>query len=289
MKKRSVLNSPRLKEIKKKRNAVVRRKIFFWALGIAALLAGLVFLSRWGELNIENISIAGSKVVDAKEIQGVVRADLIGKYLFLFPKTNVAVYPKKKIEADLKAKFKRLEDIKLEIGELKTLDIKVTEREPAYIWCGENLPDSDTEEDCYFSDENGYVFDVAPYFSGDVYFKLYGPLSGSNPEGSEFLPDSFSHIIYFKDAITKLGLAPVALLADPGGDADIYLSSAGPVAQAPKIIFNPSADVEKLAENLQAALGTEPLHTDFDKKYSSLQYLDMRFGDKVYYKFTGGN
>ena len=46
------------------------------------------------------------------------------------------------------------------------------------------------------------------------------------------------------------------------------------------------SDFEKLAENLQAALMTEPLQSDFKNKFSSLLYIDLRFGNKVYYKFN---
>jgi hypothetical protein len=53
----------------------------------------------------------------------------------------------------------------------------------------------------------------------------------------------------------------------------------------PEIIFKIDSDFQKIAENLQAAITTEPLQTDFKNKYSSLLYIDLRFGNKVYYKF----
>ena len=46
-----------------------------------------------------------------------------------------------------------------------------------------------------------------------------------------------------------------------------------------------TSDFQKIAENLQAALATEPLRSDFKNKYSSLLYLDLRYGNKVYFKF----
>jgi hypothetical protein len=66
-------------------------------------------------------------------------------------------------------------------------------------------------------------------------------------------------------------------------EGNFYISK--DVAEAPKIIFKIDSDYQKIAENLQAALSTEPLHSDLQKKLALLLYLDLRFGNKVYYKF----
>jgi len=44
--------------------------------------------------------------------------------------------------------------------------------------------------------------------------------------------------------------------------------------------------MQNIKENLDTALNTEPLKSDFKKKYSSLEYIDLRFGNKVYSKFS---
>ncbi|MBI2099665.1 hypothetical protein HYT45_04675, partial [Candidatus Uhrbacteria bacterium] len=67
------------------------------------------------------------------------------------------------------------------------------------------------------------------------------------------------------------------------GDADLFLS--GAKNQKPKILIRADADMENLAENLGAALETEPLKTRMAKEYSKLEYLDLRFSNKVYSKF----
>ena len=53
----------------------------------------------------------------------------------------------------------------------------------------------------------------------------------------------------------------------------------------PEIIFKADSDFNQIIENLQSVLTTEPLQTEFKTKYSSLLYIDLRFGNKVYYKF----
>ena len=68
---------------------------------------------------------------------------------------------------------------------------------------------------------------------------------------------------------------------------EIFLSkgTSSTSAIGPKIIFKKDADLQNIAENLQAALNIEPLKSKFKNKYSLLLYIDLRFGNKVYDKF----
>ena len=283
MKKRDILNSPRLLELKKHRRRIVLNKILFSVFVCLVLFIILVFISRLNKLNIFEIKITGNKIVDTELINDVVKNNLQGHYLYFFPRSNFLLLPKNTIKQELVSKFKRLKDISISLGEANTLAISVSEREGKYIYCGENLPSiipSNEESPCYFVDESGYIFDLAPYFSGDVYFKFFGPEANSY-----FSPEIFEKIISFKNNIINMGIKPTSLYVKNDGDIEIYLSSNKLPPEAPKIIFKNNFDLDKLSENLRAAMFTEPLKSDFKNKYSSMQYIDLRFGNKVYFKF----
>ena len=272
MKKRNVLNSPRLSELKSR-----RRKVFIIKIALAALLAlivfgGLAYVAGARRLNITSVEVAGNKVVDRDVVKKAVEAKIAGKYLWLFPKTNIFLYPKNKIKRELGNDFKRLKDIEISVRDNTVLQLTVQERAAAYLWC-------ETEEKCYFMDTDGFIFDEAPYFSGEVYFKFYGPVS----YGSYFLKETFEKFIPFKKTLEDMGLKPVGLSVLGDGELKIFLSSSS--SARPEILLKTDADREVIAENLQAALTTEPLQSDFKNKYSSLLYIDLRFGNKVYYKF----
>jgi hypothetical protein len=291
MKKRSnVLNSPRLKEIKRKKYVTVRNKILLYIVFFFILIASLSFLSRWQEINIVNIEISGNKIIETKNIASVLESNLSGKYLFFFPKTNFIIYPKNQIKDDLTSRFNRLKDIKLTIEDTKNLRVDLSERIASYTWCGDNLPTDNLkleESKCYFMDDSGYVFDEAPYFSGEIYFRFFGKISKDtdSPLGSIFLQNDLMRLISFKDEVSKTGIKPASFFIKDNNDIELYLSSNIAPPNAPKIIFKKDSDLKKLAENLQVALMADPLKTDIDKKYSSLLYIDLRFGNKVYYKF----
>jgi hypothetical protein len=288
MSKRDVLNSPRLAELKRHRRRAWLGKFFLFLLGLLVIFALLTYISRLPNLNITEIQITGNKVVDTEALRTIVQEQIAGKYLWLFPKTNILFYPQKSIRTALQMKFKSLQDINLSIQENKILIVSLTEREAKYTWCGAVVPEanSNSNQKCYFMDATGYIFDEAPYFSEGVYFKFYGSdgVNVENPSAGYFLKDTFAKLITFKDRIESFGLHPSAFWLDNIGDANFFLVSKS--NQKPEIIFKIDADLEKVAENLQAALTTEPLQSKFKNKYGLLQYIDLRYGNKVFYKFN---
>ena len=284
--KRNILNSPRLLELKRHRRKVFLGKVLFFVFTLSVIFAGLAYVSRISNLNISAIEILGNKTLDATVVKSIVQNEIIGNYLWFFPKTNIFFYPKDNIKKDLFNQFSRLESISLSVKN-KVLEVSLTERTALYTWCGDTInlvaelpsDNSTAKEKCYFMDEAGYIFDEAPYFSGDVYFKFYGKTADSY-----FLKQKFLELIQFKKTLEGMGLRPVAIYVLDDGNARVYLSS-GAQGEKPEIRFKADADFQKVAENLQTALTTEPLQSDLKNKYSSLLYIDLRFGNKVVYKF----
>lgn len=289
MRKKVVLNSPRLKEIRRKKHKSTRRKIIILLVLLFMLLLGFSFASRVPAFNIKNITVSGNKIIETEDILDVVQNEISGHYIWLFPKTNFLIYPKDKIKNELDNKFKRFKNLSIAVNNFKILEIKVSEYEGKYLYCGLSIPvlQSNLEDNkCYFIDNNGYIFDEAPYFSGNVYFKFYGDsnLNRDNPSGLYFMKDKFSKIIEFKNTIEKMNLKPTAFWVDENKEEGSFSLSGEPEIGS-RIIFRMDGDYKKLAENLQAAISTEPLRTDLKSKISSLLYIDLRFGNKVYYKF----
>ncbi|MFA6585690.1 MAG: hypothetical protein WCS86_00830 [Candidatus Paceibacterota bacterium] len=276
---KSVLDSPRLHELKKKRQQVLLKKILSLILIFILILVGLSFLSKWQKININNIQISGNKVVETKAIEDLVKQKISGNYLWIFPKSNFLLYPVGEVKRELANNFKRLKNISLSVQNFQTLNISLDERTALYTYCGIAPAELDSSnQKCYFMDQDGYIFDEAPYFSGEVYLKFYGKAD------SYFFEPNFSKLISLKETLQKMGIKPAVFFVDDTGDIKIFLSSTT-TQLGPFIALKADADFTQIAENLQSVLTTEPLQTDFKNKYSSLLYIDLRFGNKVYYKF----
>ncbi|MSU44600.1 hypothetical protein EXS45_00195 [Candidatus Nomurabacteria bacterium] len=283
----NVLNSPRLLELKKQRNKIFFNKFLLYIFAFLIIFAGLVYISRMPAFNISSVEIIGNETVDADIIKAVVAQETSGNYLWFFPKKNILFYPKNNITKELQNRFKRFKNINFSIKDNKILEIVLTERIAVYTWCGDTylavgLPsDNPTtkEEKCYFVDDAGFIFDEAPYFSAGVYFRFYGIA-----DRSYFSPKNFTSLISFKEALLVMGLKPVTLYIEENGNAKILLSSRT-LSIGPEIIFKIDSDLSIVAKNLETVVNTEPLLSDLKNKYSSLLYIDLRFGNKVYYKF----
>ncbi len=283
MRRKDVLSSPRLLELKKRRRRDLQNKILFVFLACISLFSLFVYLSRLSKLNIQNIEISGNKVIETDSIRQIVDENLAGRYMYFIPKTNFLVYPKNTIKNQLAQKFKRLKDISFDLSKERTLSISVLEREGKYIWCGEDLPDINTKPEdhaCSFVDQTGYVFDTAPYFSGDVYLKFFGLKTG------EYIkPNIFTKLISFKESVSTFGIKISNIFVKNDGDIEFYLSGSLVPPNAPKILLKSDFMLDKIVANLEAAVRTEPLMSDLKNKASSMLYIDLRFGNKVYFKF----
>ncbi|KKR79458.1 MAG: hypothetical protein UU24_C0008G0021 [Candidatus Nomurabacteria bacterium GW2011_GWA2_40_9] len=284
MQNNKTFSSPRLLELKRKRQKILRNKILIFFFLSVILFFGLSFTTRFEKININNIEVVGNKVLDTELIKDLITKEMEGHYYFIVPKTSVLFYPKNQIERVLSKKFKRIKEISVEVKNEQILEVYLSERKATYTWCGENIPtdeESITKEDCYFMSSDGYIFDKAPYFSGAVYFKFYG----AGRVGSLFSSENFNDLISFKDSVISMGLQPNTFNVKKDGDIELYLASNSSILNSPKILFKKDGDLIKITENLQAAVITDPLKTNLKDKYDTLLYIDLRFGNKIYYKF----
>lgn len=285
--KRNVLNSPRLLELKKYRRRVLKKKIMLSVFFFLSVFGILIYISHLSILNISAIEIQGNKVINTELIKENIQTELAGKYLYVFLKSNLFFYPKVAIKNNLQNKFQRIKNINLSINK-KVLQVSIIEREALYTWCGDILPlvDNTTEYKCYFVDEEGYIFDEAPYFSGNVYFRFFGNIERKeNILGSSFVPNMFSNLIFFKKSLESMDLKPSAFFVNNIGELNVFFSTRSSLLDGPMFMLKMDADFNKVLENLEASLSTEPLKSKFANNYSSLEYIDLRFGNKVYFKF----
>lgn len=268
---------------KRHRNEFVKR----FALGVIAFafLSGLVLYELYRpEVNITKVEVIGANVLKPSDIEEAVKSEISGKYFYLVPKRSVFFYPKKGIEAFLKKEFKRIETLDITRAGFEKLVVRLSERGERYLWCGRDLVEERTLDDgCYFVDSGGYVFSRAPYYSGNLFLELYGPLvegENANPVGGSVLSEnSFDKIITFARGLSEFGFVPIKILAKIDGDYDISLLGGG------KILVSNKNDLEKNTEYLKSALATDSLKTKISENRDKLDYLDLRFGNKVFFKF----
>jgi hypothetical protein len=194
----------------------------------------------------------------------------------LLSKSNRLIYPKQKIEYDLSAAFKRIQSVEVGVQDFHTLVVTIVEREPSYVWCS-GSPASTSEKDCYFLDSDAYIFSEAPVFSGNAFFAFYGLVSDPNPVGKHYMsPEEFlkfDRLVTFADS-HNLKTARTRCNCDDV--VELYLDRGG------KLLFKRDQDIGMLQSNILTILEGSTILSN--KATTTLQYVDFRFGNKIYYK-----
>ena len=271
--------------------ARVLKRTFFVALPFfLVLLFG--FLSYLPVFNIATIELVGATIVKQSEVTHVVEPLLATPIKGIFSRRNVLLYPKSEIERALKKELPRLASVHVRVGEKRELIVDVTERKASSLWCGKE-PLSETNElltECYYIDKDAILFARAPYFSGSVYMKWYGPISDElDPLGTQYLDkDKFHSLESVVNGMENLGITPLALVPKKNGEYELWLDPGLDRTNGliPRMLFGSEIPFAKVVSDFSVALANPPLKDRFKAEYGKLEYIDLRFLNKVYYKFT---
>lgn len=271
-----MIPSSRREEYLRRKRKILYIKMGLFLFVLALLFVGLVYLSRIDRFRISNVEFSGGLLVSGEKVKEETLNFLNGNYFFFFPRNNVFLYPHDSLQDFLKDKFKRIDTISISTDNQKTVRINITERGMYALWC-EDVSSGDPSEKCYFMDDNGVIFSKAPSFSGDAYFKFYGSISTStDPIGNTYLASTtkFLDISRFVERVKGTDINPVGLLVKDDGEYDLLLSHDG------KVYFDDLQSFDKTADNLETLLKTIGTTTNL----SGIDYIDLRFGNKVFYK-----
>ena len=284
--KRDVLNSAKIREQKR---AVFKRRCIIIGVAFVIFVTGLAFLSRIKAFAITDITVSGNSVVETDAIKQIVEERIMGSYLHMFSRSDFLIYPRRRITRGIMDSSLRISSVHVSLVGRHAISIAVTEREPAFIWCGIELPTDAVAQQCYFLDKDGFAFAQAPYFSGDVYFKFYGSLGADGSAlGAQFLdPATVASVYEASQSFRDFGWKPYALATKDNGDYELSIESSGKDPSAyPKLLFRKANDFAKIKDNLMAAIAVEPFATKIKKDFGNLKYIDLRYDNKVYYKFN---
>jgi cell division septal protein FtsQ len=252
-----------------------------------AILSGLVFciclawLFSLQSLAVKKVIVIGNTNITSGEIQNITNTILDGKYLGIFSKRNVFIYPKDYITRTLSQTYPRIEDIVLDTESLEILNIKVKERTPSSVWCAAVL--------CYLVDGQGYIFaESTSSTTSHMHAVLYGgdQFVGPEPIGKHiFTENLYKDILKMIDELEKekLTIKEVHVFSRD----EIVFS----VANGGKIIFSDRKPFTVSLENLKTSLKSSVFvgQKSGSSSSSRFEYIDVRFGNKVFYKLNKNN
>ncbi len=255
-----------------------RRRVRFFIISVAfvlLVLSGLVGLTYLSSLQIKNVAISGAQTLSSSTVEAFVRERLAGEYWYVFSKSNIFLYPKQQIAADLIKAYPVLASADVHADDFQSIAVNVVEREPKALWCPSDA--SGQVFPCFFMDENGIVYGDAPTFSEPVYLSYYGSTT-SNALPKQFLmPPEFQALTALVDALAqKISDSDItAVEIDKNKDVSVRFVNGFILRFA---LSDAGGDI---FERFSLALTSEPMKAH---KLGDFEYLDLRFGDRLYYK-----
>lgn len=259
----------------RRRRALFVRGALTFAVALV-LFGGSVWAARFPPLAVSGVSVLGAHTIPVADIERTVSDQMSGAYLALFPKSNTVLVPTDAIAAAILTAFPRIRSVDIARPGLNSLAISVHERSPYALWCGASRAASHDPTGCYFLDDSGRVFTEAPDFSGDVFFRYFGVIPGDPINATFLAPGEFEELDLFVRSTRDMGVRPVALAVLGGPDAELFLEDGS------RILFNRTGNLSEVLENLKSVLESDVFR---ERGTLALDYVDLRFGNKIFYKF----
>lgn len=254
-----------------------RRQKVFAALAVTALVAavaGIILGVSWlPHIRVSAIDIEGVEGSRAEAIESVARKHIEGRYLYVFPKSNILIYPKHSLTKDLYDQFPRLAAVQVQARNFRTISIVVHERVPESLWCG-RVPEERVP--CVFMDEGGVAYEAAAEFSGTVYTEYFGSTTKTTLPNQYLAPEQFRSLTALVQAFKdKEKERIVRVVVDEQGDVRATFENGF------TLMFVANEDSGDVYARFLLAKTAEPFTTH---PLADFEYLDLRFGDRLYYK-----
>jgi len=273
------------KKLAQRRKKIVIQRLVVVIISVICIIGSIFFIFRVENFRIQKISIVGHTSISESEIRDLVETTLAGSYGYVIPRNNTFFYPKQEILSDIQSHFLKILSVEIKRSGLQEITVSIHERSPYALWCGNSMPvfSADTVK-CYFLDSEGLVYAEAPIFSNDVYMHYYGgAVSSGTVLGAYYLSTvDFKKLDQFVRTLISLGVETKDIRVYDG-DVDIYLSNK--TDSLPTVLrFSTAQLYTKSISAFNTFISDQTTTTTIQKYLASVEYVDFRFGNKVYSK-----
>ncbi len=251
-----------------------RRKLKVLA-GFAALVLaasavyGIGYASYLPEFSVQRIDIGGTETIRPTLVRLLAETVIFNGTHPLISRSLVFAFPRSELETAMKEYFPRVKDVSISRESLfaQTVRIAIVERSAYAQWCA-------TADQCFLMDREGMIFAAATAGSRRVTpYVFSGGLASSTPIGETYLPGHLTSLFALLERLGQAGFAAETIVVE-GQEFTVLLTRGYSVRAS----FG--ADVSSVVHNLELVLSAPALRG----KESALKYIDLRFGNRVYYK-----
>jgi hypothetical protein len=291
---------------------------------IALAVYGVSWVSYLPQYNLSSVTIVGTQAIPTTDVYNYVKALLNTPGHPFLSRNNIFLYNPTTLKDSIVSNFSRISSATISRSSpfATNLTVTVVERQSFAIWCSD-----DAHTDCYQMDSTGFIFaqnsppDTAnasstdatssPSSSESFHPPMYifqgglgfatstnatstdpsdsilgatttqpvamSSVTPTNPIGQMFVGAHMPGIVALLKNLSQAGFKPTGATVE--NDQDFWV----PFVDGFYIKASFGENPGKIVSNLQLVLSSDAL----TGKESELQYVDLRFGDRVYYKLQG--
>ncbi|MDP3727545.1 MAG: FtsQ-type POTRA domain-containing protein [bacterium] len=246
-----------------------------WSLGVGSfllLLAVAGYVANLPALAVNDIDVSGGNV-PAEEIRQAVQGMLEGKFLLVVPRKNFFAVSGERIADELGQRFPEIASVSVDTRFPHRIIVRAEGRHLWGVYC--RREGADPPEACAYLDAEGTAYEELERFSGWLLPVIYGPAPARL--GESVVPPGM--LGFFGDAQAALAGIDAKLLV-------LSFATATPddarfsLAEGWYLLVTRSRPVAEWVGTLRTILERE-----IGARRPELEYVDLRFGTKVFYKF----
>ena len=251
---------------------ILKRKLYIYSSAslLALLFAAFVYLSSIPGINIQKIKVLGDKNL-AWNVQKLIHEEIFkDDYLFL-PGNNALLLNKSRLSTAVLFSYPQIKDLNFKKTRLDELNLELKVRQPFFLFCKKN-------GECFLADKEGFIYardDKAKNSLTKVYSyrldKSSDLIIKDLPLRASLPSEDFSLLIKIKEILRKNNLRVKEIYFNADGQIKIVLDN-----------FYIKAHKKDLAELKNMTYLIKNLN---EKEIEELDYVDLRFKDRIYYKF----
>ena len=274
---------------KKEQRRQKRYRILSLSLFITLIVFLLWFLNQ-KSLQVSKVFIQGNQNVTRDDIQQVIQLYLQKKILWVIPQNNIFILSLRSLEHNIENTFPEIYNTKISLKNKTSLIVHVEERKPYSLWCKNDIYFSPFDEECYFTDQRGFIYMKAPYFSDGVFEKIYTDATllkiGEQVMDENDFKDFFN-FTHFLSEQHKISIARIVMTQDK--DVLLYIKNIGHISfqkdTYPFLIYHYGTPYSLLMRNIDLLMNHKLFKNDLAQKKDRLKFIDLRIRDQLRYKF----
>lgn len=255
-----------------------RKKRFIGILILICLIfLILIYIFLFSPLfKIRAIEVSGNREVSQEEIKSS------------FDYKNIFLFTENKIKNDLIKKIPQIADIGVSKNFIKrSASLLIKERERMGIICQisssvEATEDNGEIRDCFYVDKQGFIFEDAPQTSGSLILLIKDYSQRDFYLGKEVFEEKIMNFIYnIKENLfleTGVRVSDFNILSYPAKELKVM------TGEGWYILFDLEREAESQILALKAALASGPEGLAARREEKSLEYVDLRIENRIYYK-----